>query len=415
MRIACVGGGPAGMYFALLMKLHNPGYEITVFERNMARSSHGWGVTFGGDLLDKLYRSDHESAQEIDQASLRWVNQIVDVQGRQPQHASGDGYGIGRRRLLEILANRARSLGVHVKLDREVTALSQLPAADLIVACDGANSRTRLQTGEFRTDVHLGRNKYIWLGTSKVFESFLYSFIRTDSGWVWAYAYGVDAESSTFIVECRPETWTGLGFDVMPTGDSIALLEKLFEDHLEGHQLVGQVRDGADARWLNFRTVTNQRWHDGKIVLAGDAAHTTHYSIGWGTKLAIEDVIALSESLKCHDSLIGALQSYERQRQAALVQPRSEAHFSALWFENISRYIDLTPHQFSILLHGRRSPLLPYLPPRLYCQLLRATEDVTILRELRRTVGPKIKAIYKGRGSTRSGEQPSATTVSTSR
>jgi 2-polyprenyl-6-methoxyphenol hydroxylase-like FAD-dependent oxidoreductase len=387
-----------------LLKLRDPRHDITVFERGATDFTCGWGVTFGGDLLENLYSRDPKSAQGIDRAAFGWVNQIVDVEGKQVLHSKGNGYSIRRQDMLDILADRARSLGVHLELGQDVTTLSQLPEADLIVACDGVNSRIRVESGTFQTDMRLGTNKYMWMGTDKVFESFVYSFVRTDSGWVWAYAYGVDAESSTFIVECLPETWTGLGFDIMPQHDALSLLEKLFERQLDGHRLVGQLRGEVNIRWLNFGTITNQRWHGGKIVLAGDAAHTTHYSIGWGTKLAIEDVIALAENLECHGSLNMALQSYERQRRAALLQPQSEARLSAQWFEDISRYIDLEPQQFAMLLHGRRSPLLPHIPPRLHYQLLRATEEVPILGKLRRRVGPRVKMIY-GQRSRPTGRQ----------
>jgi len=403
VRIACVGGGPAGLYFALLMKVREPGHDITIFERNVADSTCGWGVVFWDDLLEKFYSNDPTSAREIDQAAFRWVNHVVDVQGKRVLHAGGGGYSINRQRLLGILAGRAQALGVHIEFDQELMAPSQLPEADLIVACDGVNSRTRLEAGRFQTDVRLGSNKYIWLGTGKVFESFTFPFVHTDSGWVWAHAYGSDAESSTFIVECSSETWTGLGFDTMPPHDGLSLLEKLFERHLDGHQLIGQVPDG-NAPWLNFRTVTNQRWYEGKTVLAGDAAHTTHFTIGSGTKLAIEDVITLAENLQHHGKLQPALQSYERQRQAALLQPQSHARLSAQWFENVSRYIDLKPHQFSTLLHGRGSPLLPHLPPHVYYRLHQATEEVTLLRKLRRWVGPKAKAIYSRRKPVQPGD-----------
>jgi len=393
VKIACVGGGPAGLYFALLMKLHDSGNDITIFERNALESSYGWGVTFGNDLMTKLYRSDPFSAARIEKVASPWVSQIVDVQGKQVMRSMSSGHNIERQHLLDILAARTQDLGVRIEFGYEVTALSQLPNVDLIVGCDGGNSRIRYEA-QFQTDVRLSRNKYIWLGSDKVFDSFTYAFVRTDSGWLWAYAYGISADLSTFIVECSPETWTGLGFNAMSAHDTIPLLEKIFERHLDGHRLIGQCRNTADIAWSNFRTVTNRCWHDGKVVLAGDAAHTTYFNIGWGTKLAIEDVIELAENLQRHDSVKTALKSYERRRQAALMQPQSDARFSAQWFENVPRYIDLEMRQFATLLDGRRSPLLPQLSPQLYYRLLRATEKVAVLRTLRTRAGPKVKAIY---------------------
>jgi 2-polyprenyl-6-methoxyphenol hydroxylase-like FAD-dependent oxidoreductase len=392
VRIACVGGGPTGLYLALLMKLRDPGSDITIFERNMLDFSYGWGVTFGGDLMEKFYNNDDKSAREIEKAASRWASQVVNVQGRQAVRFKHTGYSINRQRLLSILANRIQDLGVHIKPGYEVTAMSQLPEVDLIVACDGVNSRIRLEAG-FQTNVYIGRNKYIWLGSDKVFEPFTYAFVSSDSGWLWAYAYGIDSASSTFIVECSPETWQGLGFDAMASQDCLLLLTKLFERHLDGHRLVGLGLDGADVRWLNFRTITNQRWYHGKIVLGGDAAHTTNFTTGWGTKLAIEDAVALAENLQRYDNPELALQSYEKERQNALIQPRSDARFSAQWFENISRYIDRDINQFAMLLDGRRSPLLPHLPAWLYCQLLRVAEEVTILHAFRSRAAPKVKAV----------------------
>jgi 2-polyprenyl-6-methoxyphenol hydroxylase-like FAD-dependent oxidoreductase len=393
MRVACVGGGPAGFYFALLMKMREPGHNITVFERTAAGSAYGWGVTFDEDLLATLYRSDPDSALKIEQAAFRLEKQAVDVQGKQVLRVGGC-YTISRQRLLDILANRARGLGVHIKFGQEVTALSQLPEVDLIVACDGVNSRTRLEAGRFQTDVHLSANKYAWLGTSQVFESFMYLFVRTSSGWIWAYAYRIDDQCSTFIVESSPETWARLGFGTMPSHECLSLLEKLFEPHLAGHHLTAHARNGTDVRWLNFRTVTVQRWYDGNTVLTGDAAHTTHFAIGSGTKLAIEDAIALSENLEHYGELRPAFQSYEMQRKAALRRPQTEARFSAQWFENLSRYIHLKPHEFSALLHGRQSPLLPRVPPRLYYKLDQLTDELTILRALRRQIAPRVKTLY---------------------
>jgi 2-polyprenyl-6-methoxyphenol hydroxylase-like FAD-dependent oxidoreductase len=368
LRIACVGGGPAGLYFVLALKLREPRHDITLFERSAPGVTRGWAVSLWDDLLEKLYSIDPESAREIQQSSFVWNKMIVDVQGEQLVHAGGRGYGMGRQRLLEILARRALAAGVHIEFEHEVTATSQLPECDLIVGCDGVNSRIRNENNGFQTDVRQGRNKYIWLGTDKIFEVFTRHFVHTDSGWLWsgAHAYGANSstEWSSFTVECSGETWAGLGFDTMPHEDCLARLEKIFERPLDGHRLIGQA-SGENAQWLNFRTVTNKHWHDGKTVLAGDAAHTAHFSIGSGTKLAIEDAIALADNLQRHGEVKPALEAYEQERRAALTGPQIAARLSAQWLENVDRYIDLKPHQFATLLHRRRSPLLPYLPPRL--------------------------------------------------
>ena len=346
----------------------------------------GWGVVFWDDLLEQLYRADPQSAREIEQASFHWDGQVVDIRGTSVRDDDLRGYGINRQRLLDVLTRRAQDTGVHIEFDHEVVSPSQLPDVDLIVACDGVNSRTRLENQGFQADVQVGRNKYIWLGTDKIFESFTFPFVRTDSGWVWAHAYGIDAKTSTFIVECTAETHAALGFGTMSPQACLSALEEIFGRHLDGHRLIGQLRDGTNAQWLNFRTVTNKHWYQGKTVLAGDAAHTTHFTIGSGTKLAIEDAIALAGNLQHHGDLKLALESYERERQAALVQRQSDARFSAQWFENISRYTDLGPHQFFSLLYARRSPLLPHLSPRLYYQLHRASQKVAVLRGLGRRV-----------------------------
>jgi 2-polyprenyl-6-methoxyphenol hydroxylase-like FAD-dependent oxidoreductase len=390
LRIACVGGGPAGLYFALLLKLREPRHEITVFERSAPGVTRGWGVVFWDDLLEKLYAADPESAREIKQASYAWDSEIVAIRGEQVVHSAGGGYGIKRQRLLDILARRALDLGAHIEYEHEVTDPSQLPDFDLIVACDGVNSRIRQETMGFQTDVQLGKNKYIWLGTDQVFKSFTFSFVQTDSGWIWGHAYGVDAESSTFIVECSAETWAGLGFDTMPLEDCLPVLEKIFERHLDGHQLIGQASGGTNAQWLNFRTVTNKRWHDGRTVLAGDAAHTAHFTVGSGTKLAIEDAIALVDSLQRHPEIKPALEAYERERQAATVPAQIGARLGAQWLENVPRCIDLRPRQFATLLRRRRSPLHPYLPPRLCYWLYPTSRQIPILASLRRWAGPAL-------------------------
>lgn len=396
MRIACVGGGPAGLYFALLMKRRDPRHHVTIFERSVPCATRGWGVVFWGDLLEKLYSADPESARVIEQASFPWDSQVVDVHGEQVVSAASLGYGIKRQRLLDILVNRALNSGVQIEFDHAVTSAAQLPPADLVVACDGVNSRIRQETTGIHPDVRRGSNKYIWLGTDKVFKSFTFPFVQTDSGWIWAHAYGVDAESSTFIVECSAETWAGLGFCALPPEDCLSLLEKIFESQLDGHRLIGQTSGEAHVPWLNFHTVTNKHWYVGKTVLMGDAAHTTHFTIGSGTKLAIEDAIALADNLRCHGELKAALEAYERERRGAILQPQIAARFSAQWFENIPRYADLKPQQFATLLRRRRSPLLPHLSPQLYYWLYPTSREFRVLRRLRRWAGPKAVKILGG-------------------
>jgi 2-polyprenyl-6-methoxyphenol hydroxylase-like FAD-dependent oxidoreductase len=391
MKIVCVGAGPAGLYFAILMKARDPDQDVIVLERNPAGVTYGWGVVFWDDLLDQLYAGDPETAREISANAFRWNGELLAVDGSEPVHVGGHGYGIGRRRLLEILAARALSLGVEVRFESGVEDLSQVPEADLIAACDGAGSRLRqLPRDQFKTAIGVGRNKYIWLGTSKVFDVFTFGFVQTDAGWIWCHAYGFDADTSTFIVECSPETWTGLGFDRLGEGETLELLEELFDSHLEGHAL----RSNGAARWLNFRTLTNERWHHENVVLMGDAAHTTHFTIGSGTKLAIEDALSLAARLRDGTELQLALEAYGRERRRALLPAQSDAHFSALWFENVGRYAGLEPERLFALLHERRSPLLPRVPPAAYYRLHQATRDVAALRTLRRWAAPKIKALY---------------------
>jgi 2-polyprenyl-6-methoxyphenol hydroxylase-like FAD-dependent oxidoreductase len=397
MRVVCVGGGPAGLYFALLMKQQDPGHDITVFERSAAGSTEGWGVVFWTDVLAKLYDRDPGSAREIERVALVWRNELVDIDGHQILSTGGQGYSIRRQHLLNILAGRAQELGVHINFDQEITSRSQLPETDLIVASDGASSRIRRESGGFQTDVRLGSNKYIWLGTDKVFDAFTWPFVRTDSGWLWANAYGIDTESSSFVVECSADTWAGLGFDTMTSKETLSALEGIFERHLDGHHLIQQVHGDAKVPWWNFRDVTNRRWHAGKTVLVGDAAHTTHFSIGFGTRLAIEDAMALADKLRHQDNLQLALESYEKERQTAILDPQTDGRLSALWFEHLHRYIDLRPDQFYTLFHQRRSPLLSWFPPRLFYQLHRVTEENSAVREIRKRVGSTAMAVQRRR------------------
>ena len=227
-----------------------------------------------------------------------------------------------------------------------------------------------------------GRNRYMWLGTTKVVDSFTFAFIRTPAGRIWCHAYGFGTTASTFIVECSPETWAGLGFGQLRLEESTARLEELFAAQLDGHRLVAQGPDRQRAPWLSFRTVTNERWRHGNLVLAGDAAHTTHFTIGSGTKLAIEDAIGLADAIGAHDDLASALDTYERERRASLLLLQREARTSARWFERLPRYIDLSSDQFATLLHQRRSQLLTHMSPAGYYRLRRTTEEFALIDRL---------------------------------
>lgn len=277
MRIACVGGGPAGLYASVLIKLRDASHDVCVYERNAADTAPGWGVTFSADLLREMYRGDEESARQIHEAVICWHEQVLQIRGARDVLRGGDVYNITRARLLEILAVRARDLGVRIEHGKEISSPEDLADADLIVAADGLNSLLR-RAESFRTTETLGRNKHIWLGSDKPFTEFGYLFAPTDKGWLWAYAYAINDEQSTFIVECTPETWVGFGFDSMPTDEALPILERIFGDYLDGHRLIGTLGDGSKARWANFRTISNEHWHSGKVVLAGDSARTANFT-----------------------------------------------------------------------------------------------------------------------------------------
>lgn len=358
LNVACVGGGPAGLYFSILWMLSSPASRVTVLERNPPGVTYGWGLVFWEGLLDRLRRADPVSAGDIAAASVSWSGQVVRVGRGRTAHVGGWGYSIARRRLLEILARRALALGVDVRFEREVedvADLTGLGGADLVVACDGAGSRLRQRhAGRFGTAVEPGRNKYMWLGTSKAFDAFTFAFERTPAGWIWFHAYRFDDEASTCIVECSPETWARLGLDALDPDASLALLEEIFAAHLDGHPLINQQRGVERAHWLNFRWVSNRTWRDGRLLLMGDAAHTTHFAMGLGTELAMLDAIGLAGSLRAWETLDAALTAYEDERRRALREPERRARSSARWFEEVDRHAGEDVVQFAYSLWTRR-------------------------------------------------------------
>ena len=300
MKIACIGGGPAGLYFAISMKLRDPGHEIEVFERNAPGVTFGWGVVFSDQTVENLQRNDPESADIIAGEFAHWDDIDVHI-GGETITSGGHGFiGIGRKRLLEILQHRARELGVTLHFNAECDpADPKWRGYDLVIAADGANSRFRDAHEEaFAVDIDVRSNKFVWLGTSKVFEAFTFAFEETEHGWIWAHAYRFAPDCSTFIVECSEKTWRRFGFDKMSQDESIAACEKLFAKYLNGHKLRSNASHlVGSAAWLNFRRIKCDNWSVGNVILLGDAAHTAHFSIGSGTKLALEDAIKLAEVL----------------------------------------------------------------------------------------------------------------------
>jgi anthraniloyl-CoA monooxygenase len=357
MRIACIGGGPAGLYFAISMKLRDPAHEIAVFERNAPGVTFGWGVVFSDQTVENLTANDPQSAQVIAGEFAHWDDIDVHIHGTTIT-SSGHGFiGIGRKRLLEILQDRARELGVALHFNAECDpADSQWRDYDLVIASDGANSRFRdAQPDAFGVDIDVRANKFVWLGTAKVFDAFTFAFEETEHGWIWAHAYRFAHDASTFIVECSEETWRSFGFDKMSQDESIAACEKLFAKYLDGHGL--QSNAGhlvGSAAWLNFRRIKCERWNAGNVILLGDAAHTAHFSIGSGTKLALEDAIKLAEVLnRPRLSLQAALDEYVATRNLEVLKLQNSARNSTEWFETLHRYLHFEPLQFAYSLLTR--------------------------------------------------------------
>jgi anthraniloyl-CoA monooxygenase len=354
MRIVCIGGGPAGLYFAISMKLRDPAHDVLVVERNRPDDTFGWGVVFSNETLDNLWKNDAESAAAIEDSFQHWDDIDVHIKGHVVR-SGGHGFaGIARKRLLKILQERARALGVRLQFEREVEDPEAYRDADLIVAADGINSRIRSQyAAAFEPRIELRSNKYVWLGTHRAFAAFTFIFEETEHGWIWAHAYRFDADTSTFIVECDEATWRALGFDQMSQEDGIAACEMLFERNLDGHRLMSNAAHLRGSAWLNFPRVACERWYHGNVVLLGDAAHTAHFSVGSGTKLALEDAIGLADALHAGHELEEALEAYQEARRVEVLKLQSAARNSTEWFEAVPRYVRFEPMQFAYALLTR--------------------------------------------------------------
>ncbi len=362
MKLAVVGGGPGGLYLSVLMRTLSPECEVTVWERNAPDDTFGFGVVFSDETLGGIGGADAPLHQQIQSCTARWTDIDIKVDGR-CLTVGGQGFAaMGRKTLLQILRQRAELLGVAVNYRTEAPDLSELSSTyDLVVAADGLHSGVRTQLADvFEPSIDRRRNKYIWLGTDLVFEAFQFIIKQTPWGTMQAHAYPYSKAASTLIVEMHEAVWRRAGFDrsddlALPPGTSdayaVARIEELFERELDGHRLLKN-----NSRWLNFHTVRNRRWHHGNIVLLGDAAHTAHFSIGSGTKLAMEDALALTACLHEQPSVDKALAAYEAERRPVVESTQRAAQASLEWFEDIAMYAqqDAIQFAFNLLTRSRR-------------------------------------------------------------
>jgi anthraniloyl-CoA monooxygenase len=366
MKIVCIGGGPAGLYFGLLMKQLDPAHDITVVERNKPYDTFGWGVVFSDATMDNMRQWDRETADEIQEAFNHWDDIELLFKGRRIRSGGHGFVGIGRKRLLNILQARCEQLGVKLVFEREADSDDDYPDADLIIASDGINSKIRTRYAEvFKPDIVTRPNRYIWLGTNRLYDAFTFDFQRTEHGWFQAHIYKFDDKTTTFIVECPEKVWLAHGLDRADPAQSIAFCEKLFADNLQGARLMTNARHLRGSAWLNFQRVVCEQWwlanrHGSHVVLMGDAVHTAHFAIGSGTKLALEDAIELVRQFQHHGDrdLPEVLREYQAARRIETLRIQNAAWNAMEWFEVCGeRYCDqLEPEQFmySMLTRSQR-------------------------------------------------------------
>ena len=363
MRIVSIGGGPAGLYFALLMKKADPAHDIVVVERNRADDTFGFGVVFSDATLEGFAEADRETSEEIAKSFAHWDDIDIHYRG-EVLTSTGHGFsGMSRQLLLDILQRRCAALGVSLRFQHEVADLDAYRDADLILAADGVNSTVRARYAEhFRPEIDWRPNKFVWLGTTYPYPAFTFIFKEGEHGLWRVHAYRYDQSMSTFILETTEATWRRAGLDQADEDQSLAFAERLFAEELRGHRLLKN-----RSLWRSFPTVRNGCWHHGNVVLLGDAAHTAHFSIGSGTKLAMEDAIALARALQRHGEVPKALSAYEEERRPGVEALQRAAQVSLEWFEATERY------------HGRLGPL--QFAVSLLTRSLRVTHDSLRLRD----------------------------------
>ncbi|WP_376702088.1 bifunctional salicylyl-CoA 5-hydroxylase/oxidoreductase [Mesorhizobium sp. ISC25] len=356
MKVAVLGGGPAGLYFAISMKLRDAAHEVTVFERNRADDTFGWGVVLSAETLENLARNDPVSAVWIRKHFAYWDDIAVIHDGVRTV-STGHGFcGIGRKRLLTLLQRRARELGVKLVFETDIAdPKPYMETHDLVVAADGLNSKARSAFVDvFKPDIDIRRCKFVWLGTHQKFDdAFTFIFEKTEHGWVWAHAYQFDSDTATFIVECSEPTWQRFGFGAMSQQESIAVCERIFARHLGGHALMTNANHIRGSAWINFPRVLCERWSYKNLALMGDAAASAHFSIGSGTKLALESAVALADYVESEPDLEAAFSKYEDARRTEVLKLQSAARNSLEWFEEVERYLGLDPVQFNYSLLTR--------------------------------------------------------------
>lgn len=351
MKIIIIGGGPAGLYFAILMKKLDPAHGITIFERDGPHDTFGWGIVFSDRTFSYLKENDEESYVGITRSCEIWDNVVV-VHKNEKISIGGNRFsGIGRLRFLNILHQRCQELGVDLRFHTNVTDVRNLVnECDLLVGADGANSLVRRAYSDFfQPSLDVRKNKYIWLGTNQLFHGLTLTFREHEAGLFIAHSYKFNKTTSTFIVECDEETWQRAGFDKKSDDETCRYLAEVFKDDLEGHPLLSN----NFVKWLNFVLVRNRHWSYRNVVLLGDALHTAHFSIGSGTKLALEDSIALAQCFAMHKDVETALGEFERVRKPIVEEYQDAAYASLLLFENAKEEIHLEPIPFAYRLMTR--------------------------------------------------------------